>query len=250
MNKQHHEVASRIVPGTVLARITGKLLFYPCAGEDWKKPLEVFWPAIKEFWFSDLHYALDPEPPPIFSDGSDFRLVCRRTLGDPKSEIEWRQSDNGRPYRYLKPSALEETYVHRRNHDQLVVNRRRGFGQYAIRTLNDRSIGVFFHRGDSAGEGGSGVCFLGNVRRRHEPISCLFEKLSNKFADEAVIVTDGSNCRIKQLKKFYFNNEISGAVAFGQLRDTAFHRWGFEWQCVGYLDARHGPTLVWVIRRT
>jgi len=43
---------------------------------------------------------------------------------------------------------------------RLTVIRRCGYEQYALGEFPNRSIGVFVHRGDSPGEGGSNVCFL------------------------------------------------------------------------------------------
>jgi hypothetical protein len=128
------------------------------------------------------------------------------------------------------------------------VNRRRGFGQYALTNeFSDASIGVFVHRGDSPGEGGSNVYYLANRARDHEPCSNLLAKLVTKLAHRALIVSDGSNSRCRKLKRFHCCNDVSGNEAFAQMKSERICFGGLNWRCVGYLSNKYGPTLVWEV---
>jgi hypothetical protein len=44
------------VPAEWLAAITGKKLFYPCAGPDVLEPTEIFAPIVSELWYGDIAY--------------------------------------------------------------------------------------------------------------------------------------------------------------------------------------------------
>jgi hypothetical protein len=177
----------------------------------------------------------------------DYGLVSSAVLGDPDAEIERRQDESGKAYRYLRPSTLSEVY-RRADGTRFVINRRRGFGQYGlVSEFADRSIGVFMHRGDSPGESGSNVYFLANKATRHPPCGRLFDKLSRKLADRSLVITDGSNTSIRRLKKFH-NKTTDGRTAYGSVGRFSFG--GFDWECVGYLSYKYGPTLVWGLTRT
>jgi hypothetical protein len=69
---------------------------------------------------------------------------------------------NQRPYRKLEPGRLKQLYERVSDGRRLTVIRRRGFGQYVLGEFPNRSIGVFVHRGDSPGDGGSNTYFLAN----------------------------------------------------------------------------------------
>jgi hypothetical protein len=119
-------------------------------------------------------------------------------------------------------------------------------------------LGVFMHRGDSQGEGGSNVWFLANRRRDHEPVSNLWDKISIRLADQSIVVTDGSNCRIRQIRALKRRlREIrrsSGRAtisvdAYNEAKGLQFIYGPFEWKVIGYLKPRYGPTLVWGLTR-
>jgi hypothetical protein len=91
-------------------------------------------------------------------------------------------------------------------------------------------LSIFFHRGDSDGEGGSGFYWLGRKRLR-DVLSCL--------EPDGVLVSDGSNA----LRSFRCGRS---ALQIDQDHipppiEVASRRFA----CVGYLGDRNGPTLVW-----
>jgi len=234
------------IPAECLKEVEGKQFFYPCALHDTEEAVRTFWPWIRDFMFTDIHYGtlsqLEPfNPPPglvragTMIDGTD---------NGPSQMV----TDGVLQYRHVDPAIRLETFMT----DQaqtLTIRRRHGFGQYSLlEQFADRSIGVFMHRGDSPGEAGSNTFFLGNVRKDHEPLSDLWAKLSQKLADTALIVSDGSNTRFRFLKRFH-HRAIDGVMAFRAMHGRSWVRGGFKWQCVGFMENRYGPTLVWKVQR-
>ncbi|MCX4194168.1 hypothetical protein OMR07_00340 [Methylobacterium organophilum] len=228
-----------------LAVAAGGSLFYPCSGGDWDKLVNAFSPAVETFWFCDPTYNRNCAVPV-----HGFRLVDTVVHGDPAATMRW-VTGGGRTYRDVPPCIWSSRMVSEEDGRAVTVNRRRGFGEYALaREFPDRAISVFVHRGDTlaGGEASSGSCFLGRRRKRHEPLSMLFDKLAQKLRDTALIVSDGSNTDIAELKGFS-RSETPGLDAFAAATERSFTKWGFDWRCVGYLNPRYGPTLVWETRR-
>ena len=233
-----------------LDAVRGKALFYPAAGCDWSEALDVFAGHIDEFWFADIAYHQGLSLKPVEGERSRFRLVSPGAIsGDPNALRETRVSKEGCEYQYLEPSRLRETYERIEDKRRVEVIRRRGFGQIALsKEFEDCSIGVFMHRGDSPGERGSNTYYLGYMDSRYEPLRNLFEKLSRKLADRALIVSDGSNCKIRRIKRWH-NKSTIGLDAFCEAQAKSFDYGDWRWQCVGYLNRRYGPTLVWGVER-
>lgn len=236
--------AAFIEPGC-LAGLQGRCLFYPVAGFDWSEFLLRFGDHIDEFHFCDITYNLSTLRSP-FANPSSYRLIEKDIQGKPAAQIQYPTAE--RPYRMLEPARLKEVYDLVGDGRRITVIRKRGFGQYALAEFPERSIGTFVHRGDSPGEGGSNVYFLGNQLRRHEPLSNLFDKLTNKLADRALIVSDGSNTCFGFLKKV-LRKAISCADAYDRLRERKIDRGAFSWRCVGFIGSRNGRTLVWQVTR-
>lgn len=228
---------SAVIEQEWLHAVAGKALFYPAAGEDTRALVEAFAPHVREFHFNDLTYS-------TACDGratapARFNLVSAEHPDSDARDapLQWRQESN-REYRHVIPSVLIER--HSDGEKNIIIRRRRGFGQYALGHFPAGSIGVFVHRRDSTGESGSNMWFLANKRRDHEPLSNLWSKLSQRLADRAIIVSDGSLTDFKFLRNARKHEDISQIPAkeFG----------GFEWRCVGRMtDGRGG--LVWGVAR-
>jgi len=231
-----------------LETLERRLLFYPAAGDDWSEFLELFADYVDEFHFTDITYQFDKDLESPFGDSSAYRKVESDFDGDQPAQIELRRDPAGRDYSYVEPGRLTELYERKIDGRRFKVIRRRGFGQYSLAKFPNQSIGVFVHRGDSPGESGSNVYFLANRKRDHEPVSDLFNKLACKLADHALIISDGSNVGPKFLKKFH-NKNISGTEASTLLNGKHFYFGEFDWKCVGYVERRYGPTLVWDVTR-
>ncbi|MGK7864923.1 hypothetical protein [Falsiroseomonas sp. E2-1-a4] len=234
------------IPPKWLDAVAGKTLFYPCAGGDIAEPLQVFAPVISDFWFSDIGYPAGLKMAPALRSfgGFTYTLTGKLINGDPLATIERRDG-----YRFLPPSRRIETYS-RPDGSSFRVIRRRGFGEIALGTeFPDMSVGVFFHRGDSPGEGGSNVRFFENKWRRHEPLRNLFSTLIRKLTEPALIVSDGSlTPPLHPIGQFH-RSRMSSAEAFESCRDREWLADGLRWTCVGFVGRRNGPTLVWAVQR-
>jgi hypothetical protein len=220
-----------------LHAVAGKALFYPAAGEDTQALVEAFAPHIREFHFNDLAYSTTTDDRSAAPD--HFKLVSVDSP-DPvqrNAPLQW-QEHSKRPYRHIKPSELIQG--HSDGETNIVIRRRRGFGQYALAHFGPGSIGVFVHRRDSTGESGSNLWFLANKRRDHEPLANLWNKLSQRLADRAIIVSDGCLTDFKLLRNATKHGEISHipVKTFG----------GFEWRCIGRMTDHRGG-FVWGIVR-
>lgn len=235
-----------------LRAVSGTTFYYPCAGRDHAEAIEVFGDYVTTFMFCDVNYPPGLKLAPAIDGAPGIRLVDCTFKGLADASEETRIDENGQKYRFLPPSKRIEAYEGEDGRTVTVI-RRRGFGQIALSTeFAERSIGVFMHRGDSPGEGGSNLYFLANRNARYEPCGRLFDKLASRLTDRALVITDGSNCDLKSLRKrIHRARDMSGHEAFRSHQDdgTPFLMRGFHWSCVGWLSKRYGPTLVWGLTR-
>jgi hypothetical protein len=229
-----------------VAAVRGTTFLYPCAGCDWNESLLALGDELNEFWFCDLHYRRGLRLSEAPGRALRWRRLSSEVIGDADAELEL--PTESRPYRHLPPSRLEEVYE-RKNGTTVKIVRRRGFAQMVLTNeFADRKIGVFMHRGDSLGDGGSARYFLANKHSSYPPVGHLFDKLSHCLTYKALIISDGSNTDIPHLKKNH-NSNIGGYEAFTDLKTKEFLFGEFVWQCVGWLSRRYGPTLVWGVER-
>jgi hypothetical protein len=228
------------------------VLLYPGAGNDWQTPVCLFRHLIKNFRFVDECYD-KPKFLPEVNQGSrethlrnalNSRLVW--SFQDSHSiEIEWQCED----------------------------------GLKALRSL-DRSIGIFFYRGDSSegsdlwwlfDAGGSPKHKVDRLRRSprkriddDEPVGLIHEVLS-RLVDGGLIVTDGSKgdgdgyitrdgnpFAYPALSEFLGKKEVTPEEAMRESKSFTGPL-GHSFHCVGCLDRIHsndkGPTLIWQIRK-
>ncbi len=232
------------IPDEWLTSIERGTLFYPSAGGDTNEVLSVFAPFVDEVVFCDLHYPKGLDLEPAIGSGGGYKLIGSSITGDPNSRLHEKDG-----HLEIEPSTLIEIYEGESADRLLVVKRRRGFGQYALLEVKPKSMTVFMHRGDSPGEGGSNVYYLADCKSRHEPCGRLLTKLTDRLADRAIILSDGSNTRVPQLRRCH-GDPMRSAEAFAKIRGNCFSRNGFRWTCVGYLsNRRYGPTLAWGLER-
>ena len=225
-----------------LEAIKGRPLFYPCAANDLEEIMTPFLSVVDEFWFADVNYPQGMNLSPGIQDEDKMRCRLKSSYvdGDPNSVLTVAGG-----HRNIKASRHFELY-RRFDGSKLLIVRRRGFAQIALGDeFKDGSLGVFCHRGDSQGEGGSNVYFFRNHWSRFPPLRNLAKLLTCKLAHRAVVVSDGSNAaRGHPVAKFHFC-QLSGAEAYEQLAGQNWTRDGLRWTCVGFLTNRYGPTLVW-----
>jgi hypothetical protein len=229
------------------SHLTGTSLFYPCSGEDWQTPIDLFAPHIQDFWFVDRAYfksknSAADKAPLLLKDHDDYSFITSTVKGLPYALEERRVDDQtGKEYPWLDPCILTECYKHKPSGKVIAVRRRRGFGGTALRKDINR-LGVFFYRRDSSGDGGSGEPWLQKSRLRE-----VLEKLINK----GFVVTDGSNCppspgaTYRELRHFHWNTSI-GADAVSEARSFT-DKEGRLFTCLAYVGEGYGPTLVWQV---
>ena len=237
---------SFIEPG-ILENLGCKTLFYPAAGVDWDEFLDCLEDRVDEFRFSDIKYDFSGKKPSPFSNRDHHRLVSSELYGQSVASIETCTSRCG-SYRHVESGQLTEIFERIRDQKRTVVIRRRGFGQYALNEIADGALGIFVHRGDSPGEGGSNIWFLSHWKCKYPPVGSLFATVCRKLADRSLVISDGSNTDFGFLKKFH-RRGMAGLEAYSESRKTPHMLGGFEWNCVGYMQPRYGPTLVWSLVR-
>lgn len=224
-----------------LEAVAGTTFFYPAAGADTQDFISLLAPAVGRFVFNDLNYSTLTDRRVPVPEG--WRLVARGgdNLAARDDRLQPRHGEDGE-YRDLSPSVLKQVYE--REGREIRVERRRGFGQYALREQEPGSIGVFAHRRDSMGEGGSNLWFLANRPRRHRPLSNLWNQLRPRLAARALVISDGSLTRFRFLGLEAENDPkalYEGRKAAGPVRAH-----GCTWTCAGYMPGRRA-TLAWGI---
>jgi len=212
-------------------------LLYPASGKhDCKIFVNDLFRYVDEFIFCDLTYTYNSDSSPIIKN-SIFNLIDHKIIGNPTETILKKISEFGE-YRDVNPAYIIERYEHVYSKKNFIVTWRRGFGQFSVIELEDNSLDIFVHRGDSPGEGGSNIYFLGNKEKYYKPISNLFNQLKNKLKDESFIITDGFLTTFKFLK----NNET-------KIGDR-FEKEGMVWECFDkYTDKKIRPTYIWKVSK-
>jgi hypothetical protein len=205
------------------SRFQSRRLFYPSAGADISDPIHAFVAYVDEFWFVDSSYDWAE---PLLAHSS-----YRHDATD-RSELSGITLKRKAP---ITVRIRSESYTHLPTGRIFVVNACCGRGYDTFRAAfreRKRFLSVFFYRGDSPGESGSGFDWLKRKMIRH-----VFAQLD----PNAIIVSDGSNA-IPQLSAFHRDNTVgSDAVA----KSRSFTFLDRQLTCIGYLGERYGPTLVW-----
>ena len=239
---------SVIIPEKLFAPLKGTSLFYPSCGNDMLLPVQLFSPFVTDFWFVDRgyfspghqdthYYGLDIPANmqlPLLVDDENHEFVGSSIKGPPQWDCNIRN---------IKPCVLSEHYRHRPSNTDINVHRRRGYGFSAFRK-EISSIGVFFYRGDSQGEGGSGNLWL---------IPEHLDEICDKLVNGGLIVTDGSNGgysrRRTKLSKYYFKEIKKTGQEIVNSCNPFVDKSGRQFKCVGYVGHRYGPTLIWQVHK-
>lgn len=224
------------------------VLFYPAAGFDLGEIVTAFRSRVDQMVFSDTSYRFDSSGQSRLFE--EARISPSQVdLRGPAAWARSRQRAGGRSRSWIEPGWLTA----RPNGDERVkeIVFRRGFSQFALRELGDRSIRVFVHRGDSPGESGSNTLWFENRTRSHPPLSNLFDGLCSKLADTAWVITDGSNVGTEAPEPLrrHHRSTLTSAEAFADLQGERFDYGPFRWSCVDHLGPRYGPTIIWQVER-
>ena len=227
--------------------IKGKPFYYPCAGNDLDEPIQIFGKISSELWFCDPFYPRGLKIDRAIKSGNNLNIkfLSSRIDGNAEAVMENR---NG--YRFIEPSRKYEEYEYEGG-KKVTIIRRRGFGQIGLyEEFADNSLGIFMHRGDSQGDGGSNVYFFKNFKSNYAKIGNLANLVARKINKRALIISDGSNSpKGHYIRKYHNKNNINGADAYKNLFGKNYKRDGLLWECVGYLGRKYGPTLVWGVSK-
>lgn len=250
-----------IISRDALESLGSRTLYYPCAGEDVATPLTMFAPYVNQFWFVDIDYFNRHHPAdqvPKLVSHPDWKLEDVHIQGPVSACMESRKDHStGRSYNWLEPCTRTEVYSFQG--ETIHIHRRRGFGYQSLfgpSTLptDIGKLGVFFYRRDSF-EGGTRQtwmsprkCCVGGGKRTR-----ILQDVLGKFADPALLVTDGSN-QLRVGSTVYRTLSMfsqKGRPSLDRIRQGI----GFDdpegrhFQCVGHAGMGYGPTLAWQITR-
>lgn len=148
-------------------------LFYPCCGNDTFEPIQLFIDTVSDFYFVDKDFV----PPVPEAD----RIMTSRDVGGHGGLV-------AHPFvRQVhiehEPGYNRYTWMVGREPARTVqIHCKMEDGEAAFSQIP--RLSVFYYRGDSPGEGGSGVWWLGEE---------LFNMILDKLVDGGLVVTDGSN---------------------------------------------------------
>ena len=236
--------------------LASKVLFYPCAGNDIFDAISYFYPIIDTFFFCDTNrYNVNYK--------KIKEILLNFDLTKSIEEYIWRKNTNERPKsrqvvdardRIAEPSLytrrearLTQIWKNEKEKREIKIIRVVGDG-YKVLTNEEvlKQIGIFFYRGDSDGEGGSGVRWLEITMDRdycYSESGKHFEIVLQRIVSKGLIVVDGSNCgeSYKFLKQYHNSRDLSFSMVDNVTKD------GNTFRCLGKISPRYGPTLVWEI---
>ena len=215
-------------------------LFYPCCGRDLNDPLQLYISVIKDFWFVDILNNLN------YISSQTNQLL--QSLGYKQKKENNSKKFYGTTIHKKEPYTISVktfTYIKKNEGREVNIHRCCGKGYDALRSIfddNNYTLGVFFYRGDSKGECGSGFYWLG---------SKTFPYVLSRLSNGGHVVTDGSNVYgssflKKHLAKFH-RQQISPNEAVKQSNDFTYKNLRFD--CVGHAEQKYGPVLIWRITK-
>lgn len=245
-----------IDPTVDLSMLAKTCLFYPCAGADLLTPMALFADKVATLFFSDRGYFR-----PRNQDTRHFGLDAPAAVTQPMTAPDGQWSLNNRlveevqdfddeefdfDMRYPGIARLTESYRHRTTGEQFQVIRTNTDARREFENL-PKPLGVFFYRGDSLGEGGSGILW------NDAP---LFERMLEKLVNGGVLVTDGSNSGDAGKSHFGRHNPILSTRQTRTAEDASkllgysfMDNYGRRLTCIGYAGQRYGATLIWQVFR-
>jgi hypothetical protein len=211
-----------------LRQLRARTLFYPSAGQDTVDPVEHFAPWVNEFWFVDRAYRCDSSKRFPGRLPSGFRLT-----DSARSVVTGRTIENDEAFEIVMRT---DTLEFKRG-GSITVRWCAGRGYDLFRMaflVPAKPLSIFFHRGDSPGDGGSNFYWLGRKRLRN---------VLQTLEPRGLIVSDGS-IAVRGFSKFHREEGVGPAAA---TRAEPFVAAGRLLTCLGYLGERYGPTLVWQV---
>ena len=233
------------------------MLVYPCCGsEDGLKILKRYLDYDNKFVFADL-YNLNGYGSFAKSVADNNEISVKTITTGPNNNV----IVDSKGIKHIDPTYKHINFKYKNIEKEIIL--RKGCGQFAIIEAPNNSINYFCHRGDSAGEGGSNICFLCTKETRYKPLSNMFSQLISKLKDQAYIISDGSNIRLYHNKRrmtmsdkglikmsdFYrkirrlSENEVKALLPISVETEEAILT------ANDIIDRRYNHTLVWQVKK-
>lgn len=215
-----------------LESIHGLEYFYPAAGSDITDSLVVFSPIVSRM---------------VFNDYQEIRLSWVSQARELGMEV-----DRPDVTEQMQSPARRTRVVKAANGNLCEILITKAFGQEVLlNEFADGKIGVFFHRWDSIGEGGSNLR-LWDDKLESRPVfgpevSGINSILARKLADRALVVTDGSLMPF-EFTQFRASNQSSQSF-FEESKSQTHEAGGFQWHAVGWLGGLQRSAIVWGVSK-
>jgi len=228
------------------------ILYYPCCGNDTLDPIKIFLNYVDQFHFADnLNISLPAIEgqearrtyTTIFNRGEfcslrEGKLLHKHHWFVEKSSVhhiaiaqetlDFAKTLTDQAWLPKNPGIYQEVWSNSRHGSKTEVFCHCNDGAIALSSLD--KLSVFFYRGDSIGEGGSGQWWLGPK---------LFNFILDKLLDGGLIITDGSNPD----PKF---REVEWASLWEEKIDFVYRDRRFK--CLGQITHNHNrATYVWQV---
>lgn len=220
-----------------------KKLFYPCAGPDWKDAFRYFSKEVDEFVFCDIKYRFNFENLKRFSIRDKEYEEISFTLRPPL-----RMADHTSNLKNVKliPAEYTKFVKYKISNKIKKIIFRMESGQNCLDNFNNEEIYIFFHRGDSTGEGGSDLHFFSDRRNYYGTAENLYSRLIKKLAPISFVASDGSNNDVIREQKLNLQGMTDEQIE-NEIIGKNFMYDNLEWTCVKRLNDKNGPTLVWKV---
>lgn len=229
-------------------------LFYPCCGGDTYEALELFLDTVREFNFADRCGVRLPGLECQTGSSSseqprrDANIALKCDGWFPKSIIV-SSKKNHNDYCPLGSDVGDMWLGNILKSRIWTVNTSYGLTDIIVNcyTLDAvlafqciRKLAVFYYRGDSMGEGGSGQWWLGPA---------LFDMVLEKLVDGGLILTDGSNYHPRHSnapwKELWENNHGRRGVD----KPSDFIYKNRQFTCLCQCGHRYGPVYAWQVKK-
>jgi hypothetical protein len=247
-----------ISPDADLSALSGTCLFYPCSGADLLTPMVLFADKVASLCFADRGY-FRPRHQDTRHHGLDVAVAKAGPIPPPQEEWSLLHrafeeasapDDDDDEYdlygRYRGIARLTETYHHKAADAEFRVQRPNDDARRVFDSLTD-PLGVFFYRGDSLGEGGSGILWND---------MSLMERVLSKLVNGGLLVTDGSNPGESKGHSVGHHRPVlharkmrTAGQALEWVGHTVNNAIGRRLTCIGYAGQRYGATLIWQVVR-
>ncbi len=196
-------------------------LFYPCCGDDTYKPISLFLDTLDEFHFADRNTIRSFRYLEINKDDNTrdtkrygekcffSKDIVKSCLKEERSRIRLKlEKVLKENFNFYIGNCMGEVVIPMQSYKWIVGKEEKevsikSYGLDAFMSLLTLdNISVFFYRGDSIGEGGSGQWWFGKN---------IFETLLDKMVEGGIILTDGANFDMREEFVSWKNLSTCGA---------------------------------------